>query len=110
MALTFQSNRTDDLKTDVLIIGSGPLGSTYARILAMDGHEVTMIDAGPQLDRRPGRHMLNAFVHQQMTSLFNDVIQGHLQTLAVPIHSTYNSELSPFAYWANTKGSNTKSI
>ena len=106
MALMFQSNRTDDLKTDVLIIGSGPLGSTYARILAMDGHEVTMIDAGPQLDRRPGRHMLNAFVHQQMTNLFNDVIQGHLQTLSVPIHSTYNSELSPFAYWADTKVSN----
>jgi len=106
MALTFQSNKTNDLKTDVLIIGSGPLGSTYARILAMDGHKVTMIDAGPQLDRRPGRHMLNAFVHQQMTSLFNDVITGHLQTLSVPVHSTYNSDLSPFAYWADTKGAN----
>ncbi len=106
MPLSFRSHSTDDLKTDVLIIGSGPLGSTYARILAMDGRNVTMIDAGPQLDRRPGRHMLNAFVHQQMTNLFNDVITGHLQTLSVPTHSTYNSELSPFAYWTDTKGSN----
>ena len=110
MALAFKSNSTGDLKTDVLIIGSGPLGSTYARILAMDGHKVTMIDAGPQLDRRPGRHMLNSFVHQQMTSLFNDVITGHLQTLSVPAHSTYNSELSPFAYWADTKGSNYENV
>ena len=52
------------LNTDVIIIGSGPLGSTYARILAGDGHRVTMIDAGAQLSKRPGEHLLNQNVFQ----------------------------------------------
>ncbi len=107
MVLRFRSASTDEpTHTDVLVIGTGPLGSTFVRILAADGRKVTMIDAGPQLGRRPGRHMLNAFVHQQMTNLFANVIEGHLQTLSVPTHSTYNSELSPFAFWAESKQAN----
>ena len=100
------SGTTETIKTDVLIVGTGPLGSTFARILAQDGRKVVMVDSGPQLSSRPGRHMLNSFVHQQMTNLFNDVIQGHLQTISVPQHSTYMPELSPYAYWAPTQRTN----
>ncbi len=50
--------------TDVLIIGSGPIGSTYARFLAGEGKKVAMIDAGPQLSARPGAHQLNAVRYQ----------------------------------------------
>ena len=107
MVLKFvSSGKADSIKTDVLIVGTGPLGCTFARILAQDGRKVIMIDSGPQLSARPGRHMLNSFINQQMTNLFSNVIQAHLQTISVPHHSTYISELSPYAYWAPSQRAN----
>jgi len=52
-------------RPDVLIIGSGPLGATFARFLVAKGQRVTMIDAGAYLSKRPGEHLQNAFIFQQ---------------------------------------------
>ncbi|VXB48687.1 Pyranose oxidase [Arthrobacter sp. 9V] len=46
---------------DVVIVGSGPSGSTYARILHEDAPQlrVLMVEAGPLLAGQPGLHVKN---------------------------------------------------
>ena len=45
----------------VLIIGSGPIGATYARIIAEQRPEVRimMIDLGPKISSNVGQHVKN---------------------------------------------------
>lgn len=49
------------MKTDILIIGSGPVGATYARILSeQKPHaKILMIDAGPKVSEKMGQHVKN---------------------------------------------------
>lgn len=46
---------------DLLVIGSGPVGATFARIVAdrLPGARILMVDAGPQLTARPAMHVKN---------------------------------------------------
>ena len=48
-------------EVDVLVVGSGPVGATFARIIAerAPGARILMVDAGPQLTHRPGVHIKN---------------------------------------------------
>ncbi len=66
------------LKTDVLIVGTGPVGCTFARYLVPEGRRVIMIDAGAQLSPRPGEHLKNAFVYQRNIDKFTSIVQGML--------------------------------
>ncbi|HVT89405.1 MAG TPA: GMC oxidoreductase [Tepidisphaeraceae bacterium] len=70
-------------KPDVLIIGAGPAGSTYATVLARNGKKVLMIDAGPQFSQRPGRCVKNTFAYQRDLNQFSFMIQGFLHPLSV---------------------------
>ena len=47
--------------TDVVIIGSGPTGSAYARIIRRDWPEarITIVEAGPQILPQTGGHLDN---------------------------------------------------
>jgi pyranose oxidase len=74
----------DDLTTDVLIVGSGAAGATFARLLAAEGRRVTMIEAGRQLSQRPGEHLRNSFRYQQEPNLFSDAIASQLEQYSVP--------------------------
>jgi pyranose oxidase len=49
------------MKTDILIIGSGPVGATYARILSeQKPHaKILMIDTGPKVSDKMGQHVKN---------------------------------------------------
>ncbi|GAB2631740.1 GMC family oxidoreductase [Emticicia sediminis] len=49
------------MKTDILIIGSGPVGATYARILSEQKPQakILMIDAGPKVSEKIGQHVKN---------------------------------------------------
>ncbi|MCP9765546.1 hypothetical protein EGI31_21635 [Lacihabitans soyangensis] len=49
------------MKTDVLIIGSGPIGATYARIIAehKPATKIVMIDLGPKISDKIGQHVKN---------------------------------------------------
>ena len=51
----------EDLKCDLLIIGAGPAGSTFARILVPDGLKTIMVDTGAQYSKRPGENLKNSF-------------------------------------------------
>ena len=48
-------------EVDVLIIGSGPIGATYARIIsdAKPEAKILMIDLGPRLTDKAGQHVKN---------------------------------------------------
>ena len=48
-------------KVDVLIVGSGPVGSAFARAVHERAPEarILMLEAGPQLTERPGMHVNN---------------------------------------------------
>jgi choline dehydrogenase-like flavoprotein len=74
----------EHLETDVLIVGSGPIGATFARSLVAAGRRVLMIDAGPQLGPRPGEHLKNAFAYQRDPDRFADIIRGLLHPVSVP--------------------------
>lgn len=49
------------MQTDILIIGSGIVGATYARLLSEQAPHATilMVDAGPHLTNRIGQHTKN---------------------------------------------------
>ncbi|MDL2081903.1 pyranose oxidase [Streptomyces sp. GXMU-J15] len=68
---------------DVLIVGSGPVGATFARKLVDAGHHVLMIDAGAQLSGTYGEHLKNSFLYQKNVDLFASVIRGHLHPLSI---------------------------
>lgn len=89
---------------DVLIVGSGPLGSTFARKLIEDGDmKVLMIDAGAQLSAEPGWHLKNSFLYQRDVNLFTGVIKGHLHPLSVPTNKTTVTTLDPGSFSYNPK-------
>lgn len=86
---------------DVLIIGSGPLGCTFARKLVEGGMKVIMIDAGAQLSEEPGWHLKNSFLYQRNVNLFTGVIKGHLHALSVPTDKSAVPTLDPGAFSYN---------
>ena len=86
------------LQVDVLVIGAGPLGSTFARKLVDGGRSVVMIDAGAQVSQRPGEHLKNSFLYQRDINQFTGVIAGHLHTLSVPTDKSAVPTLDPAAF------------
>ena len=76
------------IPTDVLIVGSGLLGCTFAKKLIEGGHSVFMIDAGAKLSERPGWHLKNSFLYQRNVNQFTGVIEGHLHKLSVALNKS----------------------
>lgn len=86
------------VSVDVLIVGSGPIGCTFARELVAAGRKVLMIEAGPKLSERPGEHLKNAFLYQRNLDLFSSVIRGHLNLISIPSNDQPVVTLDPAAF------------
>ena len=86
------------IDTEVLIVGTGPLGCTFARKLVEGGMRVFMIDAGAQLSPNPGTHLKNSFLYQRDVNMFTGVIKGHLHPLSVPTNNSAVPTLDPGAF------------
>jgi pyranose oxidase len=89
---------SQDLTVDVLIVGSGPVGATYARKLVEAGRSVYMVDAGARHSLRPGEHLKNSFLYQRNIDLFASVIRGHLTPLSIPTDNMPALTLDPGAF------------
>ncbi|WP_158852596.1 pyranose oxidase [Saccharothrix deserti] len=87
-----------EISVDALIVGSGPIGATFANKLVAAGKKVLMIDAGAQQSARYGEHQKNAFLFQRNMDLFVSVIKGHLSPVSVPTRDDPPLTLDPSAF------------
>jgi pyranose oxidase len=85
-------------KYDALIIGSGPVGATFARKLVEAGKHVLMVDAGAQLSGRYGEHLKNSYLYQKNIDQFVSVIKGHLLRSSVATNKEPVVTLDPSAF------------
>ena len=85
-------------ETGVLIIGSGALGSVYARILVDGGYQVTMVDVVPQLSTVPGDHLRNAALFQKSPDSFGGIIDSSLEKISVAPNIQDYDTLSPSSF------------
>lgn len=92
------SIKKEKRKTEVLIIGSGALGSTFAHYLVRGGHQVTMLDAGPQLSALPGEHLRNVPLYQRSPDGFGEVIASSLIPISVPPDITEYTRADPSSF------------
>jgi pyranose oxidase len=86
------------VRVETLIVGSGPVGCTFARELVAAGKRVCMIEAGGKLSERPGEHLKNAFLYQRNLDLFSSVIRGHLNLISIPSNEAPVVTLDPAAF------------
>ena len=84
---------TEVIESDVLIIGTGPIGAMYARCLATNGKRVHMLEAGPQVTKRPGEHLLNCHRFQHEPNLSLDAMYANHEVFSVDPHAT------PWTVW-----------
>ena len=94
-----------NIQPDVVIIGSGPVGATYARILTNQKKKVLMIDIGQQYSRIPGLSPKNSFVFQRNMDNFTPMVQGFLHVLSVPPGGRAVTALDPIA-WSHRPNQN----
>ncbi|KAI1374094.1 pyranose oxidase [Hypoxylon crocopeplum] len=85
------------VNTDVLIVGSGPIGAVFARTLLDAGLDVVMVDMGEQASKLIGDHRKNSVAVQKDISLFTNVIRGELSPLSVPVKEA-NVSLAPISF------------
>jgi pyranose oxidase len=83
---------------DILIVGTGPVGCTFARTLFDQGHSALMVDSGACQSPKFGSHLKNAFLFQRDVNPFVNVIRGHLHALSVPPNESPALTLDPGAF------------
>ncbi|KAI0821796.1 pyranose 2-oxidase [Trametes gibbosa] len=111
-----------ELKYDVVIVGSGPVGATFARELVQGGFNVAMFDIGEMqvfgstlglrthwliccvsdTGLKIGSHKKNTVEYQKNIDKFVNVIQGQLMSVSIPVNKMVVDTLSPASWQAST--------
>jgi pyranose oxidase len=71
------------LTTQILVVGSGAIGSIFARLLVEAGLHVTMVDAGPIVSDPPGDHLRNAGLAGRSADEFGEIARSLLTPISV---------------------------
>ncbi|WP_158820873.1 GMC oxidoreductase [Granulicella sp. S156] len=90
--------------TDILIIGSGPVGATFARVLTerLPQCKVLMLDGGPRLTQQAGMHVMNLSSHQER-SRAQRLSEGPVRT-KIPSPSEGRIPAQPGTYLLDPSG------
>ncbi|KAF7589484.1 hypothetical protein BBP40_004238 [Aspergillus hancockii] len=88
----------DDYEYDALIVGSGPVGATYARLLVEEGKTVLMVESGTQESAVAGEHKKNAVNFQKDIDAFVHIIHGSLHPSSVPTNKAAVPTLPPICW------------
>lgn len=96
--MSARQNDAETMRVDALIVGSGPIGATFARKLVEAGKRVLMVDVGAKVSDPPGSHLKNAALYQRNLDLFSSVIRGHLNLVSIPSNNQPVVTLDPGAF------------
>jgi pyranose oxidase len=107
-SISVRPSDSDNLKADVFIVGSGPIASTFARLLHASGRSVLMADSGPQLSRRPGEHLKNAVAWQRDIDKFTPIVLGLLNPLSLPPRVGHTLTLDPTSFQTGAANASTR--
>jgi hypothetical protein len=94
--------RPELVHADVLIIGSGPAGCTFARQL-VEGNpdkKVLMVDLGAQMSRKPGTNAKNVYLYnysEDGLDTLAQIVRGELTYTSQPLQDPWPEALDPIS-------------
>ncbi len=91
-----------EIHTNILIVGSGPIGSTFARILsaAYPTKKIIMVEAGSQLSIKPGTNAKNSYIYnydEEGLDKLSQIVKGELIPTSRPTSNPSPETLAPIS-------------
>lgn len=96
------TSTSNEVHVDVLIVGSGPIGCTYARLL-VEGNphkKILMVDLGAQLSAKPGTNAKNVYLYnygEDGLDTLSQIVKGELTLTSEPVVEPWPEGLNPIS-------------
>lgn len=92
----------EEIAYDYLIVGSGPVGSAYARAISerFPHRTILMVDLGAQVSARPGTNAKNIFLYnynEDGLDSLSEIVRGELTPTSWPVQQPWPEGLNPIA-------------